>query len=132
MEQRLTRLRCHVVPPARSVLRIVVVAALAAVLVMQLVIVPRINRMFGDSKADIARHMVSTYVTLAYPAWREAHPRELCPSSLVELDEYTGWKSTHDPWGEDYAMVCAHHGFVVYSLGEDGRLGTADDVWSNR
>jgi hypothetical protein len=35
-----------------------------------------------------------------------------------------------DPYGERYQVLCGADGFIVGSLGEDARPGTADDIWS--
>jgi hypothetical protein len=85
----------------------------------------------GGSKLDVARLTIRKYAREAYPRWRAAHPGQTCPAQLVDLNVYMNNRDTKDPYGNDYEMYCGLHGIVVRSLGEDGRLNTEDDLWSN-
>lgn len=85
----------------------------------------------GHSKADIAKVNVTAYALEAYPEWRMDHPETLCPARLDELNEYTNNKNVRDVWGGLYEMSCSEAGMVVWSAGEDGQPGTADDIRSD-
>jgi len=85
---------------------------------------------FAESKADIARATAKKYAFEAYPSWRLAHADTACPRSLEELNDYMNNKDTKDPWGGSYVMGCGEKNLVVMSPGEDGLLGTADDIRS--
>jgi hypothetical protein len=108
----------------------IVAAAIAVTVLMGLVIGPRAMRFYSESKRDIAQLTVNKYVREAYPQWAATRVR-LCPDKLIALNEFMNAKDTRDPWGEHYRMLCDERGgLVVYSMGEDQRLGTSDDVWS--
>ena len=85
---------------------------------------------------DVAQLTVEKYAFEAYPSWAQAHPDKQCPAKLAELDEHMSSSNTGDPWGHPYAMKCGAdlpkgaRGIAVYSLGEDGKDGTCDDVQS--
>ncbi|NVB77344.1 MAG: hypothetical protein HOV81_03030 [Kofleriaceae bacterium] len=93
---------------------------------------PRTMRVFVESKADIARATVKKYAFEAYPRWRAWHPNAACPERLDELNEYMNNEHTHDPWGGVYEMSCNELGILVWTVAEDGRPGTADDIRSDR
>ena len=118
-----------------TLLEIMIVLAILA-LVMGLVVGPRVMKMFGQSRVDIAKMTVSKYVNEAYPHWSSEHPGKACPDSLLELNEYMNSKDTHDPWGTDYKMMCGQtlppgaRGLAVMSNGEDQKEGTSDDIRS--
>ena len=114
------------------------VAALVSFLMVGAVVAPRVMKCYGESKRDVARATVRKYAFEAYPSWLAAHPDRECPDALAELNEYMHNRDTRDVWGNDYVMLCGRRGspvrargFVVLSAGEDGRLGTADDVYSS-
>jgi hypothetical protein len=96
------------------------------------VVVPRRTMcVFSRSKADVASLTVKRFATEAYPQWLAAHPAETCPRSLDELNEFTDSKDGLDPWGSRYVMWCIPNGpFLVWSRGEDQRVGTPDDIHS--
>lgn len=118
-----------------TLLEIMIVLAILA-LVMGLVVGPRVMKMFGESKVDIARATVKKYAFEAYPSWSAAHPDKACPASLTDLNEYMNNKDSKDPWGNDFKMMCGQNlpagakGLAVSSPGEDGKEGTADDIQS--
>ena len=118
-----------------TVLEIMIVLAILA-LVMGLVVGPRVMKMFGESKVDIAKATVKKYAFEAYPSWSAAHPNNACPDKLEDLNEYMNNKDTKDPWGGQYKMLCGQSlppgakGIAVTSPGEDGKEGTADDIKS--
>ena len=118
-----------------TLLEIMIVLAILA-LVMGLVVGPRVMRMFGESKVDIAKATVKKYAFEAYPSWAAAHPDKSCPEKLEDLNEYMNNKDAKDPWGGQYKMLCGANlpagakGIAVQSPGEDGKEGTGDDIKS--
>src|SRR5215468_8862693 len=80
-----------------TLLEIMIVLAILA-LVMGLVVGPRVMKMFGESKVDIARATVKKYAFEAYPSWAAAHPDKQCPDRLEDLNEYMNNKDAKDPW----------------------------------
>ena len=118
-----------------TLLEIMIVLAILA-LVMGLVVGPRVMKMFGESKVDIARATVKKYAFEAYPSWGAAHPDKACPEKLEDLNEYMNNKDGKDPWGGQFKMLCGANlpagakGLAVSSPGEDGKEGTGDDVKS--
>jgi hypothetical protein len=67
----------------------------------------------------------------AYPQWRLEHRGQSCPRSFDELVAYTHWPE-EDWWGRPYVLICRDIGIAVVSVGEDGKLGTEDDIRSDR
>lgn len=118
-----------------TLLEIMIVLAIIA-LVMGLVVGPRVMKLFGESKTDVARMTVKKFAFEAYPSWSAAHPDKGCPERLEDLNEYMNSKDTKDPWGNPYKMLCGQNlpagakGLAVMSAGEDGKEGTGDDVKS--
>jgi hypothetical protein len=102
-------------------------------------LVSRMMNLCGERRLlQIARVTTKLYAFEAYPCWRTAHPDRVCPDTLSELDEYMNNRDIRDVWGNDYVMVCPStdsvvqpHGIIVLSAGEDGRLGTFDDISSS-
>lgn len=118
-----------------TILEIMIVLAIIA-LVMGLVVGPRVFKMFGKSRVDIATATVKKYAFEAFPSWAAEHPDKSCPEKLEDLNEYMNNKDTKDPWGGQYKMFCGANlpagakGLAVMSPGEDAKEGTADDVKS--
>jgi len=119
-----------------TLLEIMIVLAILA-LVMGLVVGPRVMRMFGKSKVDIAQLTVKKYAFEAFGEWSQAHPDKACPDKLEDLTQYMDSKDVKDPWGNPYKMFCGQNlpagakgGLAVMSAGEDGKEGTEDDVKS--
>jgi general secretion pathway protein G len=119
-----------------TLLEIMIVLAILA-LVMGLVVGPRVMRMFGKSKVDIAQLTVKKYAYEAFGEWSQAHPDKACPDKLEDLTQYMDSKDVKDPWGNPYKMFCGQNlpagakgGLAVMSAGEDGKEGTEDDVKS--
>src|SRR5262245_13923882 len=118
-----------------TLLEIMIVLAILA-LIMGLVVGPRVMKMFGKSKDDIAKATAKKYAFEAYPSWAAAHPDKQCPDKLEDLNEYMNNKDTKDPWGGQYKMLCGQNlpagakGIAIQSPGEDGKEGTEDDVKS--
>jgi prepilin-type N-terminal cleavage/methylation domain-containing protein len=119
-----------------TLLEIMIVLAILA-LVMGLVVGPRVMKLFGESKVDIARMTVHKFTYEAFPMWQRSHTDKGCPEKLEDLSDYMDKKDTKDPWGGAYKMMCgqtlpagAKGGFAVSSPGEDGKEGTSDDIKS--
>ena len=123
------------VPLARSTWSIVaptMIAWIAAVM-----FAPRPMRCCcGESKADVARATGEKFAFEAYPSWALAHPERACPDGLEDLNEYMNNRDIRDPWGHDFVMRCGRdlpagaRGIAILSAGEDGELGTCDDIES--
>ncbi len=83
---------------------------------------------------ELAQLLVRAYAEEAYPKWKADNAGKTCPGKLDEVAKYFGENPgipvMTDPWGHALVMQCDAKGFVVVSLGEDGALGTADDVRS--
>ncbi len=119
-----------------TLLEIMIVLAILA-LVMGLVVGPRVMKLFGESKVDIAKLTVSKFANEAFPQWSRSHPDKGCPDKIEDLSEYMDKKDTKDPWGSQYKMLCppnlpagARGGIAITSPGEDGKEGTSDDIKS--
>jgi len=118
-----------------TLLEIMIVLAILA-LVMGLVVGPRVMKMFGKSKSDIAELTVKKYAYEAYGGWSQANPNKACPDKLEDLNEFMNNKDIKDPWGTPYKMMCGQtlppgaKGLAVMSAGEDQKEGTEDDVKS--
>ena len=119
-----------------TLLEIMIVLAILA-LVMGLVVGPRVMRMFGKSKVDIAQLTVKKYAYEAFGEWSQAHPDKACPDKLEDLSQYMDSKDVKDPWGTPYKMYCGQNlpagakgGLAVTSAGEDAKEGTDDDIKS--
>ena len=118
-----------------TLLEIMIVLAILA-LVMGLVVGPRVMRMFGESKVDIAKLTVQKFANEAFPQWARSHPDKACPEKIEDLSEYMDKKDTKDPWGNQYKMMCPPNlpagakGIAIMSPGEDAKEGTEDDIKS--
>jgi hypothetical protein len=94
----------------------------------------KVNCEYDAATIDLARAGVKKLVYESYPQWRSKPTTSRCPA-LQDLVYYGG--SAKDPWGEEYIVLCNHawadaDGIAVFSKGEDGRVGTDDDInsWS--
>jgi len=83
------------------------------------------------SRADVAHVTAAKFAFEAYPQWQATHPDERCPPSLDDLLDYMDRKDAMDPYGAPYELTCTPKGIVIFSPGEDGTRGTADDIWSD-
>jgi hypothetical protein len=108
------------------------------------VVIPAITRMMGGgqpeaptdmppmNQADLVSLLLRAYVDEAYPKWKAEHPKQKCPAKLDEVASYfgadPGLPVNTDPWGHELVMKCDDKGFVVFSVGPDGKPGTEDDV----
>ncbi len=90
--------------------------------------------MFDDNKADTTRIMVQKVALEAYAQWT-MDTKNLCPGSLSELDKYRNSRTVKDCWDNPLIMLCGKYSpgktsFAVFSMGEDGKPGTGDDIKS--
>ncbi len=62
-------------------------------------------------------------------SWRDSHP-EGCPtvSQLIADGALDPSVERSDPWGGQLRLVCDEAQFRVLSPGEDGNLGSSDDL----
>jgi general secretion pathway protein G len=119
-----------------TLLEIMIVLAILA-LVMGLLVGPRVMKLFGESKVDVAKMAIQDMTNTAFPMWTRSHGDKGCPDRLEDLSDYMNKKDAKDPWGNPYKMYCGQNlppgakgGFAVSSSGEDGKEGTADDLKS--
>jgi len=86
-----------------------------------------------DNQESIAR--LAEPVLAAAHQWREQNP-EGCPTigGLINEGTLRADVEREDPWGGTLRLVCAEGDqFSLLSPGQDGRLGTDDDiVWPKR
>lgn len=135
LDTRLRRLRSRRAKRGMTLLEIMIVLAILA-LVMGLVVGPKVMKMFGQSKVDIARLTAKKYADEAYPSWSTANPSKSCPDKLEDLNEFMNSKDIKDPWGTPYKMLCGQNapagvkGVGIQSNGEDTKEGTSDDIKS--
>ncbi len=78
-----------------------------------------------DDQGQAARN--AEKIQTAASAWRADHTgcptlTQLQRSSLLSEDD------SADPWGERYRLSCDADAVRVLSPGQDGKLGTADDI----
>jgi hypothetical protein len=109
------------------------------------VVVPAVMRMAGVGgeqasgldnapmdQTDLTTLLLRAYVEEAYPKWQADNPGKQCPAKLDEVAKYfgadPGLPVLTDPWGHALVMKCDAKGFVVSSLGPDGKADTPDDV----
>jgi general secretion pathway protein G len=135
LNNRLRRLRNRRNKRGMTLLEIMIVLAILA-LVMGLVVGPKVMKMFGKSKVDIATLTAKKYADEAYPSWSTTNPSKACPDKLEDLNEFMNSKDIKDPWGNPYKMLCGQSapagvkGMGIQSNGEDGKEGTSDDIKS--
>lgn len=118
-----------------TLLEIMIVLAILA-LIMGLVVGPRVMKLFGQSKENIAAATVKKYANEAYPMWSQANPDKVCPPSIEALAEYMNSSDNKDAWGQPYRLLCGPNapagvqGIGVVSNGPDQKENTPDDVKS--
>jgi general secretion pathway protein G len=117
-----------------TLLEIMIVLAILA-LVMGLVVGPRVMRLFGKSRNQVAKIAVDSLANSAYIEWANEHHGKPCPDKIDELVALSN-DEPNDPWGHPFKMLCGSNlpagakGIAIYSDGEDGKEGTKDDVKS--
>lgn len=93
------------------------------------------------ARPSLARNNQDSIARLAEPVlaaahqWREQNP-DGCPTigGLIHEGILDANVEREDPWGGTLRLVCADGGeFSLLSSGQDGRLGTDDDIeWPRR
>jgi hypothetical protein len=83
------------------------------------------------SQEGVAWHGAKTLVAMGEP-WRAQNPGRECPGSPEELVSASGRRAVEplDPWGVEYALLCAGGDIEAVSAGPDKVFGTADDIAS--
>jgi hypothetical protein len=87
-----------------------------------------------EAKRKLTEIKVQKYAHEAYPAWLRAHPGQMCPHQLIELNEFMGDSDANDAWGRPLKMSCStarpagEKRLRVFSLGRDAEKGTEDDI----
>jgi prepilin-type N-terminal cleavage/methylation domain-containing protein len=119
-----------------TLLEIMIVLAIIA-LVMGLLVGPKVMKLFGESKVEVAKLTIKKFTEEAYPLWSRSHQDKPCPDKLEDLSEYMDKKDTNDPWGHAYKFYCGQNlppgakgGIAVMSGGPDEKEGTNDDIKS--
>jgi prepilin-type N-terminal cleavage/methylation domain-containing protein len=118
-----------------TLLEIMIVLAILA-LIMGLVVGPRVMKLFGKSKENIAAATVQKFANEAYPLWSQANPDKACPADIAALAEHMNSKDVNDTWGQPYRLLCGPtappgvQGIGVISNGPDQKQDTPDDIKS--
>lgn len=89
----------------------------------------------NTSKVDTTEVAAKILAFEAYPQFREMHPsaRVGCPSARDLIPYATSAEGVRDAWGNLFVLECTiREGgdaiVRVISIGEDGRIDTADDL----
>lgn len=118
-----------------TLLEVMIVMAILA-LIMGLVVGPRVMAMFDRSKINIAQSTVKKLAFEEFAMWSQANPDKSCPGGIEELVALSNSKKIHDPWQEQYRLMCGPTlppgviGVAVASNGPDQKEGTNDDIRS--
>jgi hypothetical protein len=94
----------------------------------------QVARELDDSKRELARVQVRKIANELYLRWRIAAARD-CPEGIAELIKDEPGLAA-DPWGAPFRITCGPgappsvNGLGAFSVGPDGKEGTADDVTS--
>jgi general secretion pathway protein G len=121
-----------------TLLEIMIVIAILGLLVV--IVVPRVVGALGESRDDLTRVQVNDIAKTWYQRW-SIKSGESCPGSLLEVaravEPAADEDTVKDPWGTPYQFKCGSEQglpegvpFGVWSLGEDKKDGTADDIKS--
>jgi hypothetical protein len=91
------------------------------------------------TRADITLARLHRLAFEGFPSWKQAHPLDACPRAIEDLADYTNTE-TRGPYGgsakfiytcDPAVMPPGVHGIWIRDLGEDEKLGTADDFTSD-
>lgn len=110
-----------------------IIGLLMLSLVVFFVVGPHMVPRHPASKVDRAKLLLRKLAYETFPQWKSHHPDKMCPDKVEELTQLMGREAT-DPWGRPILMLCSRHviggakPIALFSLGEDGQLGTDDDV----
>jgi prepilin-type N-terminal cleavage/methylation domain-containing protein len=118
-----------------TLLEIMIVLAILAA-VMGILIGPRVIGAHTHARGETTRMKLKMLAYEAYPSWAAVNHSVGCPASLAELSPYMNGNDLTDGWGQALELKCGAslpagvHGIGVVSRGEDGKLGTSDDLTS--
>jgi general secretion pathway protein G len=119
-----------------TLLEIMIVIAILGLLVV--IVVPRVVGALSSSKTDLMKIQVDKIATDWYNRW-QLKTNEACPKDLLEVARAVSASpdDVKDAWDSDFKFMCGSEAglpngltFGVYSLGEDKKEGTADDIKS--
>lgn len=119
--------------PSCVPLLILVSFTVAAVCVLNWTSPRRGPRCYDPTTSDYTHWIVEDYAESAYPIWKRNNRGRDCPDRLRDLNEYTvdgRIDDVTDAWGYDLRVSCDAKGLRVWSIGEDGRADTGDDIRS--
>lgn len=107
-----------------EIMIVVIIMALIATAV-GVAVLPRLQK----ARVETARTDIQN-IRSALTLWEADNPGGQCPSvaDLTENGYIDRQKSVTDPWDNEYHIECTGSDFVVTSAGEDGQMGTEDDV----
>ncbi len=121
-----------------TLLEIMIVIAILGLLVV--IVVPRVMGSLASSKVDLMKVKVDKITKEEYPRWASTNNDKQCPDTLLEVGlvfyNYSTAEEYVDAWGKPFKFLCGDtapagvKGLAVYSMGEDGKDGTADDIKS--
>jgi general secretion pathway protein G len=121
-----------------TLLEIMIVIAILGLLVV--IVVPRVMGALGSSKVDLTKIQVDKIVKEYYPRWASQNTEKPCPDNLLEIGRSIDKTFTEDEfkdaWGKPLKFLCGDtlpagaSGLAVYSMGEDGKDNTPDDIRS--
>lgn len=120
----------EVVAPPLSMFGNLILGAFMVGVLASVSFAPRVMKICGESKVDVAKLTAARFANEAFPRWRRE--RGGCPPSIADLARYMERRPVFDPWGEPYRMSCNDNAILVWSHGEDRIPNTTDDIWSNR
>lgn len=119
-------------------MRILIVAALWMVACKD--VHKEITKELGSSKEELTKVQVDKIVKEYYPRWSSQNTDKACPDNLLEIGKSIDKTFTEDEfrdaWGKPLKFLCGDtlpagaSGLGVYSMGEDGKDNTPDDIRS--
>jgi general secretion pathway protein G len=121
-----------------TLLEIMIVIAILGLLIV--IVVPRVMGALGSSKIDLTKIQVDKIVKEYYPRWAAQNTDKACPDNLLEIGKAVDKTFTEeefkDAWAKPLKFLCGDtlpagaSGLGVYSMGEDGKDNTPDDIRS--
>lgn len=121
-----------------TLLEIMIVIAILGLLIV--IVVPRVMGALGSSKVDLTKIQVDKIAKEYFPRWSMANTDKGCPDNLLAVGKVVDASFTDedfkDAWGKPLKFLCGDtlpagaQGLAVYSMGEDGKDNTPDDVRS--
>jgi hypothetical protein len=90
-------------------------------------------RCYDPTTTEHTRWIIKDYTESAFAMWKRNNRDRDCPDNLRELNEYMSdgrIDNVADAWGYGLGVSCDANGLRVWSIGEDGRANTSDDIRS--